>query len=65
VVAAVAGIAGLVAAIVVFALLLRSQELARRFGVLASWVASRLLGWCGPSATAPACWSSSACTAAT
>jgi uncharacterized membrane protein YbhN (UPF0104 family)/membrane-associated phospholipid phosphatase len=44
VVAAVGGIAGLVAAIVVFALLLRSEELARRFGLLAGRVASRLLG---------------------
>jgi putative heme transporter len=43
VVAALLGIAGLVAAIVVFALLLRSQELAHRFGVLAGRVASRLL----------------------
>jgi putative heme transporter len=38
---AVAGIAALVAAIVVFALLLRSEELARRFGLLAGRVASR------------------------
>jgi putative heme transporter len=45
VVAALLGIAGLVAAIVVFALLLRSEEAARRFGVLAARVASRLLGW--------------------
>jgi putative heme transporter len=44
VIAAVAGIAGLVAAIVVFALLLRSEEQARRFGLLAGRVASRLLG---------------------
>jgi putative heme transporter len=44
VVAAMAGIAGLVAAIVVFALLLRSQEQARRFGLLAARVASWLLG---------------------
>jgi len=43
VIAGLAGIAGLVAAIVVFALLLRSQELARRFGVWAGRVASRLL----------------------
>jgi uncharacterized membrane protein YbhN (UPF0104 family)/membrane-associated phospholipid phosphatase len=43
VVAALAGIAGLVAAIVVFALLLRSEELARRFGLLAGRVASRML----------------------
>jgi putative heme transporter len=41
---ALAGIAALVAAIVVFALLLRSEELARRFGLLAGRVASRLLG---------------------
>jgi putative heme transporter len=45
VVAAVAGIAGLVAAIVVFALMLRSEEQARRLGLLAGRVASRLLGW--------------------
>jgi uncharacterized membrane protein YbhN (UPF0104 family) len=38
---ALLGIAGLVAAIVVFALLLRSEELARRFGLLAGRVASR------------------------
>jgi uncharacterized membrane protein YbhN (UPF0104 family)/membrane-associated phospholipid phosphatase len=44
VVAALAGIAGLAAAIVVFALLLRSEDLARRFGLLAGRVASRLLG---------------------
>ena len=43
VVAALLGIAGLVAAIVVFALMLRSQELAQRGGVLAGRVASRLL----------------------
>ena len=43
VLAALTGIAGLVAAIVVFALLLRSEELARRFGLLAGRVASRLL----------------------
>jgi putative heme transporter len=41
--AAVLGIAGLVAAIVVFALMLRSEEQARRFGLLAGRVASRLL----------------------
>jgi hypothetical protein len=40
---ALAGIAALVTAIVVFALLLRSEELARRFGLLAGRVASRLL----------------------
>jgi putative heme transporter len=45
VVAALLGIAGLVAAIMVFALMLRSEEQARRFGVLAGRVASRLLGW--------------------
>jgi uncharacterized protein (TIRG00374 family) len=44
VIAAVGGIAGLVAAIVVFALLLRSQEQAHRFGLLAGRLASRLLG---------------------
>jgi uncharacterized membrane protein YbhN (UPF0104 family) len=43
IVAALLGIAGLVAAIVVFALMLRSEELARRFGLLAGRVASRLL----------------------
>jgi uncharacterized protein (TIRG00374 family) len=42
VVAAVAGIAGLVAAVVVFALLLRSERLAERFGLWAGRVASRL-----------------------
>src|SRR5215213_54507 len=47
VLAAVVGIAGLVAAIVVFALLLRSAEQARRFGVLAGRVASRVLGLVG------------------
>jgi uncharacterized membrane protein YbhN (UPF0104 family) len=40
---ALVGIAGLVAAIVVFALLLRSEQLAERFGLLAGRVASRLL----------------------
>ena len=44
VIAALLGIAGLVAAIVVFALMLRSEEQARRFGLLAGRVASRLLG---------------------
>jgi uncharacterized protein (TIRG00374 family) len=43
VIAALFGIAGLVAAIVVFALLLHSEEQARRFGLLAGRVASRLL----------------------
>jgi uncharacterized protein (TIRG00374 family) len=43
VVAALVGIAGLVAAVVVFALLLRSENQARRFGLLAGRVASRLL----------------------
>src|SRR5829696_539961 len=47
VLAAVVGIAGLVAAIVVFALLLRSAEQARRFGLLAGRVASKLLGLVG------------------
>ena len=42
VLAALVGIAGLVAAVVVFALLLRSDEQARRFGLLAGRVASRL-----------------------
>jgi len=41
--AALAGIAGLVAAVVVFTLMLRSEEVARRFGLLAGRVASRLL----------------------
>jgi uncharacterized protein (TIRG00374 family) len=41
---ALAGIAALVAAIVVFALILRSEEGARRFGLLAGRVASRVLG---------------------
>jgi putative heme transporter len=40
VMAAVLGIAGLVAAIVIFALMLRSDEQARRFGLLAARVAS-------------------------
>ena len=40
---ALAGIATLVAAIVVFALLLGSEQLAERFGLLAGRVASRLL----------------------
>jgi hypothetical protein len=44
VLAALVGIAGLVAAIVVFALLLRSEDQARRFGLLAARVATRLLG---------------------
>jgi putative heme transporter len=44
---ALVGIAGLVAAIVVFASLLRSQPLAERFGLLAGRVASRLLGMVG------------------
>jgi uncharacterized protein (TIRG00374 family) len=43
VLAALLGIAGLVAAIVVFALMLRSQDQAHRFGLLAGRVASRLL----------------------
>jgi len=41
--AALAGIAGLVAAVVVFALMLRSEQMAERFGLLAGRVASRLL----------------------
>jgi uncharacterized protein (TIRG00374 family) len=44
---ALVGIAMLVAAIAVFALLLRSQRLAERFGLLAGRVASRLLGLVG------------------
>jgi uncharacterized protein (TIRG00374 family) len=47
VIAAVVGIAGLVGAIVVFALMLRSDEQARRFGLLAGRAASRLLGLVG------------------
>jgi uncharacterized membrane protein YbhN (UPF0104 family) len=47
VIAALLGIAGLVGAVVVFALLLRSEEQARRFGLLAGRVASRLLGLVG------------------
>jgi putative heme transporter len=43
VIAALLGIAGLVAAVVVFALMLRSEEQARRFGLLAGRVASRVL----------------------
>jgi uncharacterized membrane protein YbhN (UPF0104 family) len=43
VIAALLGIAALVAAIVVFALMLHSEEAARRFGVLAGQVASRVL----------------------
>jgi putative heme transporter len=43
VIAALAGIGGLVAAVVVFALMLRSEEGARRFGLLAGRVASRVL----------------------
>jgi putative heme transporter len=43
VIAALLGIAGLVAAVVVFALILRSEEQARRFGLLAGRVATRLL----------------------
>ena len=43
VIAALVGIAGLVAAIVVFALMLRSEDQARRFGLLAARVASRAL----------------------
>jgi uncharacterized membrane protein YbhN (UPF0104 family) len=45
--AALAGIAGLIAAVVVFTLMLRSEEVARRFGLLAGRVASRLLGLVG------------------
>ena len=41
--AALAGIAGLIAAVVAFALMLRSEEVARRFGLLAGRAASRLL----------------------
>ena len=43
VIAALLGIAGLVAAVVVFALMLRSEEQSRRFGLLAGRVATRLL----------------------
>src|SRR4029450_11681646 len=45
VIVALLGIAGLAAAVVVFALLLRSEEQARRFGLLAGRVASRRLRW--------------------
>src|SRR6266545_1710798 len=48
VIAALLGIAGLVVAVVVFVLMLRSEEVAERFGVLAGRVATRLLrliGW--------------------
>lgn len=44
VIAAALGIAGLVGAIIAFALILRSEEMARRFGLLAGRVASRVLG---------------------
>jgi uncharacterized membrane protein YbhN (UPF0104 family) len=47
VIGALAGIGGLVAAVIVFGLMLRSQEMADRFGVLAGRVASRLLGLVG------------------
>jgi len=50
--AALAGIAGLVVAIAIFALLLRSQELARRFGLWAGRVASWSLGLVGLPAVA-------------
>jgi uncharacterized protein (TIRG00374 family) len=43
VLAALLGIGGLVAAVVVFALMLRSEEMARRFGLFAGRVASRVL----------------------
>jgi putative heme transporter len=42
--AALLGIAGLVGAVVVFALMVRSEEQARRFGLLVGRVASRALG---------------------
>jgi uncharacterized protein (TIRG00374 family) len=45
VVVALLGVAGLVTTVVVFALMLRSEDQARRFGLLAGRVASRLLGW--------------------
>jgi putative heme transporter len=41
--AALIGIGGLVGAVVVFALMLRSEEMARRFGLFAGRVASRVL----------------------
>jgi putative heme transporter len=44
---ALVGIGGLIAAIVVFALILRSEEMARRFGLLAGRVASRVLALVG------------------
>jgi len=43
VIAALLGIAGLLGAVVVFALMLRSEEVARRFGLLAGRLASRVL----------------------
>jgi uncharacterized protein (TIRG00374 family) len=45
VIAALLGITGLVAAVVVFAFMLRSEQAAHRFGLLAGRVASRVLGW--------------------
>jgi hypothetical protein len=64
---ALAGIAALVAAIVVFALLLRSEELAERFGLLAGGSPRGGCGWCGgrrcvggswpPSGSGPGPWS--------
>jgi len=43
IIVALLGIAGLAAAVVMFALMLRSEEMARRLGLLAGRVASRLL----------------------
>jgi hypothetical protein len=61
VIAGLVGIAGLVAAIVVFALILRSEELAHRFGRWANMVPGWWVTWTtssgcqpGPSSTAPA-----------
>jgi hypothetical protein len=68
--AALLGIAGLVGAVVVFALMVRSEEQARRFGLLAGRSPRGYWGWCGgrrwragswlrsSSAAAPSAWSS-------
>jgi putative heme transporter len=54
--AALPGIAGLVGAVMAYALMLRSEEQARRFGLLAGRVASRALppAWPPPSPSPPA-----------
>src|SRR4029450_11667150 len=53
--AALPGIAGLVGAVMAYALMLRSEEQARRFGLLAGRVASRALppAWPPPSPSPP------------